>query len=356
MAGAREDRVALAVAALREFMDQNLAASKIELEAKLIESHFDNVPFEPAHLQDARNVLLASEELIIERRETRGGSRPPILVTTDQRRRARRVENASARKRLLMSRYYSYVQGGQTGSQSLTGDAGELAFHAAFLRASVGPTLATLTRGVPSVQQILGMQVDLDNAFVLTPLDKITHAPVPPYGIQVLVEVKNLREWIYPRTQELYQVLDKAARLQAAHPTASFLPVLVCRRVQQTTLFMAAELGFFVIDARRHYFPQHAHIDPEALRELSTELGLADITQENGSEQTRRIEQKLVTLQRYVDLERAIERWKTHAGHPDFRELVHTLNDDELPNTERDRTLNKLRALATNEFGLRGGW
>lgn len=26
------------------------------------------------------------------------------------------------------------------------------------------------------------------------------------------IEAKNVRQWIYPRTQELYQLLDKSAR------------------------------------------------------------------------------------------------------------------------------------------------
>ena len=41
-----------AATALRDFMDENLAASKIELEAKLIESYFET-PFEPDHLHGA---------------------------------------------------------------------------------------------------------------------------------------------------------------------------------------------------------------------------------------------------------------------------------------------------------------
>ena len=50
----------------------------------------------------------------------------------------RRVEDASARKRLLMSRYYSFVKGGEDSGSSLSGPAGELAFQKAFIRASGG--------------------------------------------------------------------------------------------------------------------------------------------------------------------------------------------------------------------------
>lgn len=356
MTDAREKRVDAAVAALREFMDENLAASKIELEAKLIEAHYDAPPFEPAHLQDARNKLLEAGAITIERVETRGGRTPPLLVTADRHRRNRKVEDASARKRLLMSRYYSYVEGSAVTGQGLTGDAGELAFQAAFLRASVGASLATVSHGIPSVAKIREIRVDLDNGFLLGLLDKVSLAPVGPFGVEVLVEVKNLREWVYPRTQELYQVLDKAARVQHAFPGDMFLPMLVCRRARITTTFMAAQLGFFVIDARRHYFPRHSQIDPKALLELVHELGLNDVTQENGHDVTQRTESKLVTLQRHFDVGRAIERWQRHSADDRFRELIHRMNDDRLPNLVRDRTLNELRALATGPFRLKGGW
>ncbi|PPF45332.1 hypothetical protein C5B85_07050 [Pseudoclavibacter sp. AY1F1] len=255
-----------------------------------------------------------------------------------------------------MSRYYSYVQGNQQNTASLTGDAGEVAFHEAFLRASVGSSLAEVTRGIPAVPRIMGMQVDLDNAFVLNPLDSETRAPIPPFGVQALVEVKNIREWIYPRTQELYQVLHKAAQLQCAFPDNSFLPVLVCRRTQITTVFMAKSLGFYVIDARQHYFPEHSHIDPANLQELVSELALTDITQGNGAEQTRHTQNRLVTLQRHFDVLEAIEKWKRHAQNHAFRELLKTLNNDRITNVHRDASLNQLRRVMQQDFGAKGGW
>ena len=75
-------------------------------------------------------------------------------------------------------------------------------------------------------------------------VDDPTALPIP---ITVLIEVKNIRDWIYPDAAELYQLLDKAARLQLAHPAQRLLPVLICRRAQYLTWLMAADLGFFVI-------------------------------------------------------------------------------------------------------------
>jgi hypothetical protein len=39
----------------------------------------------------------------------------------------------------------------------------------------------------------------------------------------VLIEVKNLRHWIYPSSDEIFQLLDKAAQLQLRHPDQQFV-------------------------------------------------------------------------------------------------------------------------------------
>lgn len=355
---ARSDRVFAAITSIREFMELNLAASKIELEAKLVDVHFWNPPFEPHHLHDASQHLMRAGEITRSLEATRGGRRPPIFVTTKREGRARRVEDTAARKPLLMSRYYSYVQGGEEASSSLAGPAGEMAFHAAFIRSSVGASLATLTRGRPSVSTILGDPVPmgpLDNAFVLSPLDKETLAPIPPWGVQALVEVKNIREWTYPRTQELYQVLYKAANIQRAHPNASILPILVCRRAHTTTKFMAKDLGFFVIEARRQFLPQSSLIDSSALLEATNELGIADLVQGTDPSHTAQIEQRLTTLQRSFDIQTSIDRWKQFSNDDSIVDAINELVNDTLPNSQRDEQLNNLRDRA-HEIGARLGW
>ena len=325
----RAPYVHAATAALREFMNENLAASKIELEAKLIDSHLGNPPFEPAHLHDARKALLHTREIRIDKTRTRGGGTPPILVTTDTDRRSRKVNDATARKRLLMSRYYSYVRGSEESGGSLAGPAGELAFQAALTRANVGVGIATIRNGLPSVPRVLDQDVPtgpLDNAFILQRLVPQTLAPTGPFGVYVLVEVKNIREWVYPRTQELYQVLMKSAELQYAHQDADILPVLVCRKAHVTTMFMAKELGFFVIQAGRQYLPESSLIDPQLLEEMTLELGISDLVQ--GTDSTAKIENRLKTLQQYFDVQGALDAWKSRSSESRFRSLLARLYNE----------------------------
>jgi hypothetical protein len=345
---ARDAHVVAAIEALREFMNVNLVASKVELEAKLIESHLGNPPFEPHHLHDARQYLLRQSEIEQSAEPTRGGSRPPLFVTTDTEGRTRRIADAAARKRLLMSRYYSYVQGtpGDPGS-SLSGPAGEAAFDAGLRAAGVGARIATESNSRVELRRVFGADIiggAMDNGFVLTRLDPRTLAPLEPYNVTVLVEVKNIREWVYPRTQELYQVLSKSAAVKLAHPEQPILPLLVCRRAHVTTRFMAKQLGFFVIETRQQYLPIDTRISPVGLAEIRQELGLADIVQ--GTDNTRNIQRRLVTLQRYHDVQLATEEWAEHTSDPTTIEAFRTLNDARLPNTLRDNWLNALRERA----------
>jgi hypothetical protein len=355
----RDERFKAALVAMRAFMDENLAASRIELEAKLIDVHFGNPPFEPHHLHNASTYLLKAGEIDRNVEPTRGGRRPPLFVTEFKYRRTRQVEDTAARKRLMMARYYSYVEGGGDESrQSLAGPAGELAFQSALTRASVGASLATLTRGLPSVPTIMGNPVPmgpLDNAFVLQPLDRKTLIPVPPWGVHALVEVKNIREWVYPRTQELYQVLHKAALIQQAQPEAFIVPILVCRRAHATTKFMAKDLGFYVIEARRQFLPESSLIDPNALIELTAELGITDMVQGLDTDHTDRIQKGLQTLQRAFDVQSSIDRWKFFSQDHVIQAAISELVDDDLPNDRRDTQLGALRQRA-KLLGTSLGW
>jgi hypothetical protein len=254
-----------------------------------------------------------------------------------------------------MARSYPYVQGSDSVS-SLAGPAGELAFDAALTRANFGVRVAVYNRGLPSVPQINGTTVptgSLDNDFVIQRLDKATRAPVPPWGATGLVEVKNVRDWIYPSSSELFQLLHEAAVIQNRHPDQSFLPVLVCRCAQTPTAFMAKDLGFFVIDARRHYLGESSIIDPERFRIMTDELGLVDMV--IGHDSTARIQNRLETIQQYFDLDFATETWKAMSARTELHDLFRRSNKEQLASRERTATLGVVRRIAKEE-GAHRGW
>lgn len=95
----------------------------------------------------------------------------------------------------------------------------------------------------------------------------------PAGAVVVPIEVKNLRDWIYPEAPELHQLLSKAARLQSAHPDLRIAPVLVCRRAHYTTFKMARTLGFYVVDLRRQFLLPSSDLDQARVDEVRAELG-----------------------------------------------------------------------------------
>ena len=94
------------------------------------------------------------------------------------------------------------------------------------------------------------MRGPLDHAAVYLELDE---DGIPGTAGTIPVEVKNLQDWMLPASPEVYQLLEKAATVQAALPAAPIMPVLICRRAHYTLFRMAKDLGFFVIETRRHF-------------------------------------------------------------------------------------------------------
>jgi hypothetical protein len=182
----------------------------------------------------ARPVALLIDANVIETSmaTTRGGRVVPVIVPTDQRLRKRAVADAAGRKRLLQTRFLIWASGSAGIGTGVVGKAGEAAVHAGLTAAApygyrlVNPATGQVTR---LLDQDLTFG-SLDNAAFLTTVDQLRFVPTGQYI--VLVEVKNIRSWIYRSTAELYQLLHKAARLQVDHPDQRFLPVLICGRAK----------------------------------------------------------------------------------------------------------------------------
>jgi hypothetical protein len=356
VAEARDRYFAAALGALRKLAEAELAFAEFEAVAKLIEVHFDNTPFEPHHLTDAKKYMLSSGELVAETDSTRGGRDVALYRTAFDLGRSKAIDEAAARKRLLLARYYGFTEGSASAGEGLTGVAGEVAVHGAIMRAGVGTSMAKTYRDRPSASALFGVPIPgglgpLDNAILLQPLTREL-LPREPYGVVIPIEVKNIREWVYPHTKELYQLLHKSVLLQREMPERPFVPVLICRRLHKTTTFMAKAIGFFAIDSRKHYFPVHSRIEGEKLKELRVELGLTDITQ--NITDTRRLENALRVLQTKYDVQLASDRWRELSLDDEFLDVIEHLHRLDNPGRRSDE-MQRLRELVA-EFGRPAGW
>jgi hypothetical protein len=269
---APEDYVQFGREAILHLLGAELAVPWIEIEAKVADRTY--VPLsrrvDPHHLSAARAQLVSEGAITSSAGLTRGGSEVILFHLPGAA--GRRFDDVMARKRLLTARYYGWARGTSTRPGRF-GPAGEAAVRDAMTEAA--PSGYTIENPGREVETLLGVSLH-------GPLDAAAHYLVRQSGgipgpvITVPVEVKNLRDWIYPSSREIYQLLSKAAALQTAAPDRLIAPVLVCRRAHITTMRMAKEVGFFVIPIERQYVHQ---VDGEFLTEVRTELGLFDLVQ-----------------------------------------------------------------------------
>jgi hypothetical protein len=254
------------------------AAPWLEIEAKIADQMYPPIGsrVEPHHLSAARRTLEYEARLVVTEGTTRGGSNVPVFHLPGAS--GRRFDDASARKRILTARYYGWARGTKSRMGRI-GPAGEAALHTA-LREAAGAGYRLISPG-RQVDRLLGVPMvgPLDAAAHFLPTDDEGR---PGEAITIPIEVKNLRDWIYPVSRELYQLLSKAAVIQEANPDRLVAPVLLCRKAHITTMRMAKALGFFIIPIERQYIQ---HVDEEALVEIRTELGMLDLVQQKGPDE-----------------------------------------------------------------------
>src|SRR5207237_1216873 len=99
-----------------------------------------------------------------------------------------------------------------------------------------------------------------------------------PRPVTLPIEVKNIRHWVYPTAQELFQLLYKAAALAERVPDERILPLLVCRRRSWTTLQMGNDLGFAPIESQRQFLLPSDTINAARLDAVRAVLGYRDLT------------------------------------------------------------------------------
>jgi len=302
---------ALAAQRLLGLLDTEGAVTKPEMEAKLSEaavgvrSVAGAQLVNPHHLTTARSQLVAAGEIVRNYGTTRGGRPVATFLRASATKQDLRV---AGRKRLLHARFLSWSSSSAEwkGAPPIP-SALERVIHASLLEAA--PHGYRLARpGGGDVTELFGRPVvggSLDNAAFYTPVSDGT----PRLPVTMVVEAKNLREWIYPHTQELYQVLSKAAVLSVDFPAASVLPVLICRKMHYTTTRMAKQMGFHGIETRRQYVRPVVAGEGDTRRrfdEVVAELGYDLQPHEDAVPQM--VTQFVTTVPRRI--EEAAQRWR----------------------------------------------
>jgi hypothetical protein len=278
-----EEYNALATTALRQLLERELAVVPIEVQARLAEAPWGDLPhgINPHHLTKARQRLLGAGLIEAVEQATRGGLVVPVLALTAPEYRRTTFKRRAARKRLHYARWRSWGSG-SGGRPNMIGRAGEAVTYATLRAAAARSGYLLVQPDGGEIEHLFNRRIpggSLDNAAHLTLLDRFG---VPTHTVTVLIEVKNIREWIYPHAKQLYTLLDKAAQIQIAHPARGFVPLLVCRRVHYTTFRMARDLGFFVAENRAQFVLPRAEVVPEQFEQVRQVLGLRDLQRSDG--------------------------------------------------------------------------
>jgi hypothetical protein len=249
-----------------------------------------------------------------------------------------------------MGSYLGWVRSRTDHPEGLVGPAGERAVHDA-LRRAAGHGLTFVNPDTGKVRSLLGADVPggpLDNALWITQLDPSTARPRP----QVLapIEVKNIRHWVYPSSDEIFQLLYKAAALQAAHPDVPIYPIFFCRARSYTLDRMARDLGFRVVNARQQFLLRNSTVRREILEGVRSGLGFSDLVLLDEAE---------VAITTLADVARLFPReasanalrWASIGAR--FREHYLVLRDESLPAAERSETLADFHAEVRGVLGGR---
>ncbi|MEV6562948.1 hypothetical protein AB0M22_45025 [Nocardia sp. NPDC051756] len=319
-----------------------------EVEAKLTEENRAREDANFAHvLTDARHILTDAGLIVPNTETARGGTSIETFTPADLTNRATKVKTAAARKRLLMARYRGWASGNATYPHGLIGPAGEVAVRQALVEAG---NLSLSTPGAGEVRNILGTSLNgsLDSGGWLPVMNS---QGLLEATIYIPIEVKNVRDWLYPQSSEVFQLLSKAAQLQRGAPTTLIHPVLICRRANYTLFFMAKQLGFRVHITQQQYI--RAAPEPQ-LAEIRTELGFTDLMPIEAGKAVP----NLLRFFRHTLQKSAIEAahtWQETVLKHNFDVHFQTLRDHSLRFPHREPHMTAFRT-AVHEAGLQGGW
>jgi hypothetical protein len=232
----------------------------------------------------------------------------------------------------------------------VVGPAAERVVHSSLLRAApqAGYRLENPTRGTAGT--ILGGPVPIG------PLDKCGFAALRGRGparavVALPIEVKNLRDWLYPANAEVYQLLAKAALLQCDHRDVPIMPLLIARRMHVTTFRMFKDLGAYAIQTKRQYVGA-VEGGGERFQEVRVGLGLLDMIQLPGDDD-------LITgrLIRVVprDAQRVSEDWAETCTDSTVVDLFQRVRQESRI-TARTSLVNQLRDRIDELGRYSGGW
>ena len=344
----------MATTAIVELLEQEGATTQPEMEAKISDAVLPGQTrkIDPHHLTVGRRRLLEAGVIESVRQATRGGQ---VITTYVMAGASKKALRSAGRKRLLTARFHGWSAPTTEWGPAPLPQALERVIHASLTAAAPHGYRLLNPGGVGEVGRLFGQQIAggaVDNAAFYMPVVDGLAKP----AVAVIIEAKNVRQWIYPQTQELYQLMDKCARLKSAHPGEQLLPVLVCRRQHYRTAQMAKQMGFHVIGTWRQYVrpavagtPEDREKFDQVDTELKFNLALHDAEVEEMVNHFVKVIPKRIA-------NGATDRWGAVVAEDGVPDLLRTLRDDEVTGAGRHEALQELAERVGSVSGEHAEW
>lgn len=230
------ERLATCKKRIKSVLKDRYYATNRQLESKICESGPFNQRCDPHVVSQALREMVNSEELATiqhPQHNTKFYHLPEMLLKAKSR------KILKARSEVidpLYSRYLSFAQ----NDQRLCGDALETVMRDGF---SQVPSFVELgSKQYPMM--VFGELVlpgSLDGTFLLA-----------EKKLLIAVETKNIREWIYPNSQELWSLVNKANTISSS--SCPVLPVIICRKIPYYAYVAFKQLGILGFETHTQFF------------------------------------------------------------------------------------------------------
>lgn len=279
--------VAAGERAILALLESEHAVVRREIESRISEKPGTSRHIQPHILADSLKRMQKKGLVIASSQPSRGGRTLETFSLASPAASARTVERAAGRKRLLLARYLQWANGtpGQGRHTGIVGASLERSLHSSMMESAPYVGYRVINPSGGKVNALWDMNFHAlgatDNGFTWT-------EEIGGRKFVGLVEAKNLREWIYPWSPELFQLLYKAAFLHQDFADRGYevLPVLVCRKASKTLFYAAKDLGFHVVMVGKQIIDfgnSEASEDERLVNEVRSELGFLDIIDHKGT-------------------------------------------------------------------------
>lgn len=251
---ARDDRIAIGKRRVKYILKDRLYANHRQLESKISEAGPDHQRVDPHLLSVAIRDLAQNGEIL----EHSGplGTRFFTLPSFDL------AHPDDLNRKTLIDGIYARFQE-LARKQALCGDALETVVRESF--SAAGGYLEIGSKKKPVL--------NFGNLQLPGELDSIQLCADP--GMLVIVEAKNIREWIYPNKEELWSLINKALVLVSAD--LPVLPVFVSRKIPYYARVTMKEVGVLGFEIHKQYFDPSVQADVDRFRNKDL-LGFHDVT------------------------------------------------------------------------------